>query len=135
MITNGDRADIRRIFQKTKSDIEPVLTKKCRETGIGAGPQLLNLMAAQNALRTCMEVVLAECLPYDELFLGELAVRMAAYSISAAPIETHEALILAVQDALPRTLSNKLREGAVIRATWTTDGVEHPNIPAKGDIQ
>lgn len=135
MITNQDRANIRRIFEKTRNDIAPLVAGKARELNLKSDPQLLNLMVAQNTLRCCMEVVLAECMPYDELFCAELAVRLAAYSISATPIERHEYLTKAVQNAIPNALANKIREGAVIKSTWLTDGIEHPNIPDKGDIQ
>lgn len=135
MITNQDLAAIRRIFDKVKVDIEPLIKAKVKANGGLANPQMPNIMVAQNTLRACMEVVLNECLPYDDFFCGELSVRLAAYAISVVPIERQAALLAAVQDALPATLANKLREGAVIKSTWLTDGVEHPNIPDKGSVQ
>ncbi|RVD14241.1 MAG: hypothetical protein EOS73_16185 [Mesorhizobium sp.] len=134
-VTKQDRANIRRIFDKVRHDIQPALDARERKDGGFQDPQIPNLMVAQNTLRACMEVVLNECLPYDDFFCGELAVRLAAYAISAVPIERHDALLQAVQTALPATLANKLREGAVIKSTWLTDGVEHPNIPDKSQVQ
>lgn len=92
-------------------------------------PETLNIMAAQNTLRACMEVVLNECLPYDQRFLGEIGVRLAAYAVTAAPIQDHEALIVAIADALPGAVAEKVRQGAVIKSVWAQDGVERPNIP------
>lgn len=135
MITSQDRAAVRRIFEKVRSGTDPLVVAKAQKMGGLTHPKMPEIIAAQNTLRLCMEVVLNECLPYDDFFCGELSVRLAAYAISVVPIERQSALLAAVQKALPETLANKLREGAFIKSTWITDGVEHQNVPGKGSVQ
>ena len=124
----GDRAAIRKIFRKAKVTLAPLVAAEAERVN-HHHPDTLNIMAAQNALRACMEVVLNECLPYDRRFLGEIGVRLAAYAVTAAPIQDHEALIAAIADALPGAVAEKVRQGAVIRSDWLQDGVVRPNIP------
>ncbi len=135
MITQQDRNNVRRIFQKAKADTAPLLQGRADALGIQLDPQMPNIIAAQNALRLCMEVVFNECIPYNEAFLCEMAARMAAYAISAGPIESHGAMTDATLGALPVALANKIKEGAVIRSSWMTDGVSRPNIPARRELQ
>ncbi|CAN5476746.1 hypothetical protein BH10PSE7_BH10PSE7_15060 [soil metagenome] len=135
MITNQDRRAIRQVFEKVRQDVEPLYQAKVRQLGGEPSPHIMKIMIAQNAMRCCMEEIYNEYLPYDDFFCGEMAVRLAAYSVSCVPIERQEALLVAVQEALPATLANKLKEGAVLKTTWITDGVEHPNVPEKGDVQ
>lgn len=134
-VTNQDRANIRRLFLKIRQDTDRLVAEKVARTGTKTHVDIDKIIAAQNALRTCMEVVFNECLPYDDVFCGEMAVRLAAYAISAVPIERHQVLLEAVVEGLPAALARRVREGSVIRTQWQTDGVLHPNIPHKGDIQ
>jgi hypothetical protein len=133
MITNQDRAAVRRIFDKVRHDIAPLVEAKAKKLDVPVNS--VDVMAAQNTIRICMEVVLNACIPYDRYFCGELAVRLAAYAISATPIEDHAEMVRLVQKALPGGLANKLKEGAIIKTSWVTDGIEHPNVPDKGSIQ
>lgn len=135
MITNQDRAAVRRIFAKCKDETGQLIRKRAAEAGVVLHPQMPNIIAAQNAMRVCLEVILNECIPYDGFYCAEMATRLATYVISAAPIEQHADLLEATIGAMPAALANKIREGAVIRSTWLTNGVEHPNIPEKGEIQ
>lgn len=90
----------------------------------------LNLMAAQNAGRFAMEVILKECVPYDARFLAEFGVRLAAYAVTAAPIQEHTRLVGLIQESLPHAVAEKVAQGAVIRSVWEQDGVPRPNIPS-----
>ena len=134
-VTNQDRANIRRIFAKIREDTDRLTAEKISATGTKTHPDIDKIIAAQNTLRRCIEVVFEECLPYDDVFCGEMAIRLAAYAISAVPIERHQLLLEAVVEGLPAALARRVREGAVIRTEWQTDGVNHPNIPRKGDVQ
>ncbi len=89
-------------------------------------------IVAQNTLRTALEVTLAESEPYGEYFLVELALRMAAYTISAAPIERQAALASLVAGSLADALAHKLQQGMAIRTEWNVNGVSHPNVPEPG---
>lgn len=138
MITNQDRAAIRRIFDKVRREITPLVEAKARDLkakDLDVPVSSVDVMAAQNTIRICMEVVFNACVPYDRLFCGELATRLAAYAISAAPIEDHTRMVSLVQEALPGALATKLREGAIIKTVWETDGIQHPNVPDKGSVQ
>lgn len=136
MITNQDRSAIRRLFRKVKEDTDRLVAEKAaRSGGALTHPEMPNIIAAQNTLRACMEVVFDECLPYGEFFLAEMAIRLGTYSISAAPIERHDVIVDAVVKNMARALQNRVAEGSVIKTRWLTDGVDHPNLPSKGDIQ
>lgn len=123
-----DRAAIRKIFRKAKVTLAPMVAAEAERLN-HHHPDTLNIMAAQNTLRACMEVVLNECLPYDRRFLAEMGVRLAAYAVTAAPIQDHEALIGLIAESLPNAVAEKVRQGAVIRSDWMQDGVLRPNIP------
>lgn len=133
-ITNQDRSAIRRIFDKTREDVRPLVIAKANEAGVTATREMIDFIAAQNALRVSMEVVFQRCLPYGEEFLAEMAARLASYSISAAPIERQQDILTAVVEALPGALETRLKSGSVIKTTWTTDGVAHPNMPEQGEV-
>lgn len=135
MITNQDRSAVRRIFAKVADELRPTVEAKARELGTSLDERMVKVMVAQNTLRICLEVALDECIPYDVAFLGELGVRLAAYSLSAAPVEDHASLVAQVAAALPATLEAKVLAGAVIRAEWDRGGTVGLNIPRKGDLQ
>lgn len=126
--TEADRATIRKMFRKTKLAIAPLVKAEAERLNHHK-PETLNIMAAQNTMRACMEIVLNECLPYDQRFLAELGVRLAAYAVTAAPIQDHDELVGIVARALPNAVAEKVRQGAVIRSDWEQDGVARPNIP------
>jgi hypothetical protein len=134
-ITNQDRANIRRIFAKIREDTDRLTAAKVSSSGVKSHPDIDKIIAAQNTLRKCMEVVFEECMPYDEIFCGEMAVRLATYAISAVPIERHGLVLNAVIEGLPAALARRVRDGIAIRTEWETDGVRHANIPRKGDVQ
>lgn len=135
MITNQDRSAIRRLFLKIKEETDPLVADKAQRTGTPSHPEMPNIIAAQNTLRTCMEVVFNECLPYGEFFLAEMAIRLGTYSISAAPHERHDILVDAVCKNMARALQTRVAEGSVIKTRWITDGVDHANLAGKGDVQ
>lgn len=132
-VTDQDRAAVRKLFRKVRLEVRPLVEAEAQRTGFHH-PDTLNIMAAQNAIRACLEIILQDCLPYDQRFLAELSVRSAAYLVSAAPIEDHAAMLEVVAASLPGALAEKIRQGAVIRSTWSTDGREHANVPMPGDI-
>lgn len=127
-INNADRTAIRKIFRKIQRDVAPLVEAEANRLD-HHHPDTLKTMVAQNALRMCMETVLNECLPYDAHFLAEMAVRLAAYAITAAPIQGHDELVRAVVEALPNAVAEKVRQGATIGTVWEQDGVERSNIP------
>lgn len=74
-----------------------------------------------------------ECTPYGEYLLAELATRMAAYTVSAAPIERQEWLADLVANSIPKALAEKLQRNMAIKTEWTTDsGALSPNVPEPG---
>lgn len=128
-INNADRAAVRRIFRKIHRDVAPLVEAEAHRLD-HHDPSTLNIMVAQNTLRCCMEVVLNECTPYDARFLAEMGVRLAAYAITAAPIQDHDRLTAAVVVSLPGAVAEKVLKGATIGSVWEQDGVLRPNIPS-----
>ncbi|BCH33263.1 hypothetical protein MesoLjLc_51930 [Mesorhizobium sp. L-8-10] len=134
MITNQDRTAIRKIFRKVKEETDPKVSELARSQSVNR--EMPNIIAAQNTLRFCLEVVLRECIPYDEYLLAELAARMAAYTVSAAPIERQEQLAEIVSNSINKSLQEKLSRGMALKTEWATDGqVPYPNVPDKSQVQ
>lgn len=132
-VTDQDRAAIRKLYRKIRLELRPLVEAEAQRLNHDR-PHTLNLMAAQNTMRSVFEIVLQECLPYDQTFLTELAVRAAAYLISAAPVEDHEPMVEAARGALAHALAEKVRQGAVIKTTWLVDGGERSNIPSGVEV-
>lgn len=134
-VTNQDINAVRRLYKRTKENTDRLLVEKVKASGTPLAHQNMpEIIAAQNTLRTCMEIVFNECAPYDEWFCAELASRLAAYALSVIPIERQSHWVAIVQDGLPGALAGKLRDGAVIKAKWVTNGVEHQNVPEKAEV-
>ncbi len=135
-VTNQDRNRIRRLHRRLDAE----LREKLRETYANAPPNEPvappNVIVAQNVLRIAMEVVIDESTPFDLSFCGELAIRLATYAISAAPIEDQARLVESVQKSLPAALERYVREGFALRTDWVHPGSDQPspNVPDKKDI-
>ncbi len=133
-ITDEDRTAVRRIYRKVRADLTPAIAR-IEQANPGLPADTAKTLIAQNAMRVCLEVVLRECLPYDQHFLAELGVRLAAYCVTAAPIETHERLSSAVAASIGAAVTEKVRQGAVIHTDWRIPGEgDRPNLPRKADI-
>lgn len=127
-ITEADRRAIQKIYRKIGRSLAPKLAQ------LPIDDSMAKVLIAQNALRCCMEVVLNEMLPYSEHDLAELGTRLAAYAVTAAPIENHEALTRGIIGGLPVAVEEKVRTGAVIRADWRVDGHVRSNIPTGAEV-
>ncbi|MDR6954192.1 hypothetical protein J2X65_003560 [Ancylobacter sp. 3268] len=133
MMTNDEKEAVGAFFERVKVETDRRLAASKQR---GVPPQMAKVAAAQNALRGCMEVVFDHCLPYDQLFVMEMAIRLASYAISSAPIEAHKKMCELVAEALPGALERRVREGIAMHTQWGTGpGDASPNIPSKGDIQ
>lgn len=132
MITNQDRKAIRRIFRKTAEEAGPQAAQLAASLPERQRATAIKAIVAQNALRVCLEVVYEECMPFDENLCGEIAVRMASYAISMAPIERQEALLEAVMGALPGAHARRLKDRITLLSTWETPHGEQPNAPKEG---
>lgn len=91
-----------------------------RLAGMPAGQR--DIQIAQNVLRTCLEAVLVKVLPYDHTTLAELAIRMASYAVSAAPIDDQETLMAVVVQTLPEAHRRRVAQGVMISTTWQIGG-------------
>lgn len=74
-------------------------------------------------------------MPCEQAFFGEMATRLAAYAISALPIEEHAEWTERVQQSLPSTVRDKVRQGHIIKTAWNQHGVSRLNVPAQGSLQ
>lgn len=118
--TNQELKIIRKMLQRAKKNIRPKMDEAGR-------PDLLDLMAAQNTLCVCMEVVFNECLPYDEQFCTEMATRLACYGLSALPMDSQDEACAIVSNALLPALRRRVQAGIVIG--------DAADMPKKGDVQ
>ncbi len=130
-ITNQEIAVLKKMVKKTRQKTDPLVIAKNHP---GAHPKAQELIAAQNVLRDCISVVLNECMPIDDSFCAELAVRLASYAISVIPLQRQDQACRAVSEALHDAHFSRIRAGVSIPATWITDGVEHANVPEKKDV-
>lgn len=128
-ITNQEIAVLRKMFAKTKAKTDPLVLA---QRNPGAPPYAKNMIAAQNVLKDCITTIVNECMPIEDDFCGELAVRLASYAISIVPVERQQELSEIVAKSLPAAHLARMKAGVGISAQWVTDGVEHPNMPEKG---
>lgn len=131
-LTNEQIRVIQKMFRKTREKTDDLARAKFRRE---VPEDELKAIAAQNVLRDVLSVILNECSPHGEQLPLSLAARMASYCISHLPIEMQEASLKAVGEILPSIHMNRLAAGIHLDSTWSTNGVEHKNMPAKGDIQ
>lgn len=133
MITNQDKKIIAKLFRKTKVETDRIIKKP--GSVVPDTHTMRNVMAMQNAMRTCMEIMLNETIPYDEELLVEMGIRLAAYAVSAAPIEIQERMAQRISVALPPSVALRQKSRIGIQSEWITDGVVHPNMPTKNNTQ
>ena len=131
-----ERREITEMFRTIRAETADLIAEKARTAGGQyADPRFHDMITAQNVLRIALETVLVECLPYDRMFLMELAQRAASYVISAGPVEDHKEMAKAVAATLPDAVTARVSQGTEPRATWMSDGVQHRNVPSKDDLQ
>lgn len=99
-------------YERVLEDIGPVLAESDTPMGVKQA------VVAQNVIRLCMEVVLKRMLPFDEILVGELAIRLASYAISAAPFDQGSKLIRAVEQNLRETHKQRMSQGIMISTAW-----------------
>lgn len=97
-------------------------------------PEQQALQVAQNTLRTCMEAVLQSMGRYTPEALVGLAIRLASYALSAAPIEDQDFLLARVLQHLGPEHMRRVDQGISIKTEWQMhDGTARPNNgPATG---
>ena len=120
---------VKALFARNKAELEPRLHAAVQQDASYAIPEVRNVQVAQNTLRTCLEAVLDECAPHTQLTCGELAIRLASYALSAAPLEDQDQLMAWVIDRLPAAHLNRLAKGVIIKTGWRINGIEHENVP------
>lgn len=79
-------------------------------------------LIAQNVLRLALEATLEKLVPFDDLLLGELAIRLASYVISVAPEPRHAALIKALKEGISPAHRRRMAEGVRIKGWWMIEG-------------
>lgn len=128
-ITKQEIAVLKKMFAKTRAKTDPLVVAK---NNPNAPPYAKEMIGAQNVLRDCISVVFNECMPINEAFCAEMAIRLASYAISVVPAERQEAVAHVVAASLPGAHVDRMKQGVGIHSTWVTDGVEHTNVPEKG---
>jgi hypothetical protein len=130
-ITKQEIAMIRDMFARTRERTDTLVDA---HNNPKAPPFAKKMVAAQNVLKDCITAVVNECVPIDEQFCGELAIRLASYAISIAPVERQEEIARLVAASLPAAHVDRMKRGVVIHSTWMEkDGVERRNMPEKGE--
>lgn len=145
-ITKADLRTIREIYGKIADDMLPLVEAKLSAM-IAAGDNTPVMrpepLFGQNAMRICLEQVIdcmgrtAPTTAHAKAFVIELGVRLAAYSITALPIEEQAEALANFIEALPGAVNEKLKVGAIIKCQWLDDDTKifTNNVPSKSDVQ
>lgn len=128
-ITNQEISVIRKMLARTREKTDPLVVASNNPE---AHPKAKELIAAQNVLRDCITVVVNDCMPIDELFCAELALRLASYAVSIVAVERQEAVAKVVANSFEKMHHDRMKKGIGVQSEWMTDGVRHPNMPTKG---
>lgn len=95
-----------------------------------ADPEQQRIQAAQNVLRTCLEAVLNQMIPYSGMVPLEMALRLASYSISAAPMEDHAQMMDWLVRTLPSAHEQRMASGIRLTSEWQMhNGMTQMNFP------
>lgn len=132
MITNQEIAVLKKMFRKMREKTDPMVVAKNEPA---APPKAMEIIAAQNVLRDCISVIFNECMPIDRTFIAEMALRLASYAVSVAPIEDQEGISAIVGASFQKMHHARMKAGIYIESKWVTDGVEHSNVPTKENTQ
>lgn len=126
--------EVKRKFRRVKAELEPRLLAEAKEPGKAhlEMEDMRNVLVAQNVLRPCLEATLDAMMPVSHLTCLELAIRLASYAISVAPMEDQDKMVELVIAGLPNAHTQRLAQGVVIRTEWKDgeDGPLKPNFPA-----
>jgi hypothetical protein len=105
-------------FAAIKDQLVPKMAARAANEPAFANPEVMNLQVAQNVLRECLEAVLKEMIPFSALTAGELAIRLASYAISVAPLDEQAEVMRWVLPTLPVAHASRLNRGIMIQSSW-----------------
>ncbi len=116
------RADLNRELKRRRRHLERTLEPKVK-AAVAASPLMapdyaLKIVVAQNLLRECMEVAIAESLPVGRDFFIELGTRLAAYCLTALEPDYQEVGATFIRDGLLNKLADMQAQGIVIHTEW-----------------
>lgn len=135
-MSNGKREhrnlirEVRREFKRCKAELEPQMLGRVDDEPVMANEEMRNIIVAQNVLRPCMEATLEALLPYSHLTSLELAIRLASYALSTAPLEDQDKLVAMFLQVFAESHALRTARGIVIGTEWRVgDGPPVPNMP------
>ena len=115
-------------FDRVRKQIEPQLAASPQPEM--AVPEIRNMQAAQNVLRSCMEATLEKLAPFSMLTPVEMAIRLASYALSAAEMERQDEAMAAFMSTFLLAHEKRMHNGIRINTVWRAeDGRERPNFP------
>lgn len=135
MITNQERRAIAKMMRRTQIAIGDDAAKLTDGYPLELREAIPQAIIAQNVMRDLMTAVFMETAPFGQIFCEEMALRLASYAISAAPIEDQSLMVDRVTKRLPGVHTERLRQGFVIETQWREGTSTRQNIPARGDVQ
>lgn len=142
-ITPQDRRHVRDLWRKILKDLGPDIARALEMmVASGQGDIPINnpaVIVSQNMLRICLEEAIGESSraflnqpAQARTFLAEIALKLAAYCISAAPLEAQAEMAEMVSASLPSAVGAMRAKGFVIRCEWNFGNGWEPNLPAGG---
>lgn len=119
-------------YRRVQADLGPRLSSHPHPAMRDPEQQALNV--AQNTLRTCLEATLQSMGRYSPEACISLAIRLASYALSAAPVEDQDFLLAHVLQHLGPEHMRRVDQGISIKTEWQMqNGSIRPNNgPATG---
>lgn len=110
--------ELQRHFKRRKAQMEPELIAQAGFKPHLANEEMRNILIAQDVLQPCLQVVMEQLLPFAHMTAMELAIRLASYALSTAPMEDQAKLVSLFMEAFPNAHDMRLALGIVIPLNW-----------------
>lgn len=85
-------------------------------------PHEAKVVIAQNVIRLTMEATLNKMVPFPEVTCLTLAMRLASYALSVAPMDRQPAITGAFMASFPYNHAERLKKGVMIHTGWAGEG-------------
>lgn len=133
-LTRQEQRQLRDILKKLAADIMPQWQAEVRRKqaeGYDGFISPPSIILGQNFFLSVMHAVWDELGFSTPFEVAELGTRMAAYMVTATPMEQHQHWTDAIMVALPNCVATKVREGLVFPVAWKEGDQLVPAVPTK----
>jgi hypothetical protein len=118
-LTNQEERVIRGIVEKVKANVAAPLAKEAAKGGYTESQ--LKAAVAQNAMASLITCVFGQFTPFDEEFSFSMAVRLASYAISTAPLDRQGELASHFGRIFEKEHARRIAAGIMIPTQWISE--------------